>query len=161
MSTELRRVTYGNHGVARLTPAPDKPGTYMGMPKFSKAVKGELNLSVQRKNMRNATMTIRNKRAMRVSESPDWQDLRDAAESIKNRVGRHLDHYLVEAEKNLTANGVHVHWARDARRPTASSPRSPRIRGLTRSSRSSRSPVRKLTSTSTSKSKASRRGRRT
>gem|GEM_PF-5379574 len=52
MSTELRRVTYGNHGVARLTPAPDKPGTYMGMPKFSKAVKGELNLSVQRKNMR-------------------------------------------------------------------------------------------------------------
>ena len=40
MSTELRRVTYGNHGVARLTPAPDKPGTYMGMPKFSKAVKG-------------------------------------------------------------------------------------------------------------------------
>ena len=113
MSTELRRVTYGNHGVARLTPAPDKPGTYMGMPKFSKAVKGELNLSVQRKNMRNATTTIRNKRAMRVSESPDWQDLRDAAESIKNRVGRHLDHYLVEAEKNLTANGVHVHWARD------------------------------------------------
>ena len=105
MSTELRRVTYGNHGVARLTPAPDKPGPYMGMPKFSKAVKGELNLSVQRKNMRNATMTIRNKRAMRVSESPDWQDLRDAAESIKNRVGRHLDHYLVEAEKNLTANG--------------------------------------------------------
>ena len=50
MGTELRRVTYGNHGVARLTPAPDKPGTYMGMPKFSKAVKGELNLSVQRKN---------------------------------------------------------------------------------------------------------------
>ena len=98
MSTELRRVTYGNHGVARLTPAPDKPGTYMGMPKFSKAVKGELNLSVQRKNMRNATTTIRNKRAMRVSESPDWQDLRDAAESIKNRVGCHLDHYLVEAE---------------------------------------------------------------
>lgn len=48
MSTELRRVTYGNHGVARLTPAPDRPGTYMGMPKFSKAVKGELNLSVQR-----------------------------------------------------------------------------------------------------------------
>ena len=43
MGTELRRVTYGNHGVARLTPAPDKPGTYMGMPKFSKAVKGELN----------------------------------------------------------------------------------------------------------------------
>lgn len=80
-------------------PSPDKPGTYMGMPKFSKAVKGELNLSVQRKNMRNATTTIRNKRAMRVSESPDWQDLRDAAESIKNRVGRHLDHYLVEAEK--------------------------------------------------------------
>ncbi|NLI84261.1 MAG: iron-sulfur cluster-binding protein [Propionibacterium sp.] len=112
-STELRRITEGNHGVARLTPAPDHPGTFLGMPKFSKAVKKELELGVQRKNMRTATTTIRNKRAMRVSESPDWEDLRDAATAIKNRVARHLDYYLEEAEKNLKANGVHVHWARD------------------------------------------------
>ncbi|NLA29429.1 MAG: iron-sulfur cluster-binding protein [Propionibacterium sp.] len=111
--TELRRITEGNHGVARLTPAPDAPGTFLGMPKFPKAVKKELELSVQRKNMRNATTTIRNKRALRVSESPDWEDLRDAATAIKNRVARHLDYYLEEAEKNLQANGVHVHWARD------------------------------------------------
>lgn len=109
-----RRITQGNNGVARLTPAPNKPGTYLGMPKFPKAAKQELELGVQRKNMRNATTTIRNKRAMRVAESPDWENLRDAAEAIKNRVGRHLDVYLAQAEENLTARGVHVHWARDA-----------------------------------------------
>ncbi|WP_130866451.1 LutB/LldF family L-lactate oxidation iron-sulfur protein [Acidipropionibacterium timonense] len=114
MGTELRLVTEGNHGVARLTPAPDHPGTFLGMPKFSKAARTELEIGVQRKNMRNATTTIRNKRALRVSESPDWEDLRVAAKSIKDRVGRHLDHYLLEAEKNLEANGVHVHWARNA-----------------------------------------------
>lgn len=113
MTTELRRITEGNHGVARLTPAPDNGGTFLGMPKFQKAVKTELERSVQRKNMRNATTTIRNKRALRVSESPDWEQLRGAATAIKNRVSRHLDHYLLEAEENLTAHGVHVHWARD------------------------------------------------
>ncbi|MDN6593276.1 LUD domain-containing protein, partial [Acidipropionibacterium jensenii] len=113
MGTELRRITDGNHGVARLTPAPDHGGTFLGMPKFQKAVKHELELNVQRKNMRNATTTIRNKRALRVSESPDWEELREAATEIKNRVSRHLDYYLEEAEKSLTAHGVHVHWARD------------------------------------------------
>ncbi|MGL4832292.1 MAG: LUD domain-containing protein, partial [Propionibacteriaceae bacterium] len=114
MSNALQRVTEGNHGVARLTPAPDNPGTYLGMPKFSKAAKHELQLSVQRKNMRNATTTIRNKRAMRVEESPNWEELRVAAKAIKDRTARHLDHYLVQAEENLTKNGVTVHWARDA-----------------------------------------------
>ncbi len=114
MSDALQRVTEGNHGVARLTPAPDNPGTYLGMPKFSKAAKHELGLSVQRKNMRNATTTIRNKRAMRVEESPNWEELRVAAKDIKDRTARHLDHYLVQAEENLTKNGVIVHWARDA-----------------------------------------------
>ncbi|GAB2495823.1 LutB/LldF family L-lactate oxidation iron-sulfur protein [Luteococcus sediminum] len=108
------RVVDGNQGVARLTPAPTQPGTYLGMPKFPKAAKKELELGVQRKNMRNATTTIRNKRAMRVEETPDWEELRTAAAAIKDRVGRHLDHYLVQAEENLTRNGVHVHWARDA-----------------------------------------------
>ncbi len=114
MSTDLQRVTEGNHGVARLTPAPDHPGTFLGMPKFSNAVKHELTLVVQRKNLRDATATIRAKRAQRVSESPDWEDLRTAAEAIKNRVVRHLDTYLEQAEAKLVENGVHVHWARDA-----------------------------------------------
>ena len=114
MTTELRRITEGNNGVARLTPAPDNPGTFLGMPKFSEAAKRELSIGVQRKNMRNATTTIRNKRAMRVSESPDWEDLRGAAKEIKDRVGRHLDTYLLQAEESLKANGVHVHWARNA-----------------------------------------------
>ena len=114
MTTELRRITEGNNGVARLTPAPDNPGTFLGMPKFSKAAKHELSIGVQRKNMRNATTTIRNKRAMRVSESPDWESLRGAAKEIKDRVGRHLDTYLLQAEESLKANGVHVHWARNA-----------------------------------------------
>ena len=114
MTTELRRITEGNYGVARLTPAPEHGGTFLGQPKFPKAVKNELKLVVQRKNMRNATTTIRNKRALRVTETPNWEDIRQAAYEVKNRVGRHLDYYLEQAEKSLTANGVHVHWARNA-----------------------------------------------
>ena len=36
-----------------------------------------------RRNLGHATRTIRTKRAQRVAEMPDWQDLRDAAEAVK------------------------------------------------------------------------------
>jgi len=45
MTTELRRITEGNYGVARLTPAPEHGGTFLGQPKFPKAVKNELSSS--------------------------------------------------------------------------------------------------------------------
>lgn len=97
----------------RLTPAPPQ-GAWLGIPPFPEAVKEELEKSQQRKNLRHATTTIRAKRVVRASEVPNWEELRDAAEQIKSRVGRHLDQYLEQAEEAMTKAGITVHWARDA-----------------------------------------------
>ena len=97
----------------RLTPAPPQ-GTYLGMPAFPKAAKGALQNQQLRKNLRHATTVIRSKRAIRASEVSNWEELRVAGEQIKNRLGRHLDQYLVQAEKAMTEAGITVHWARNA-----------------------------------------------
>ncbi|GAA2178997.1 LutB/LldF family L-lactate oxidation iron-sulfur protein [Brooklawnia cerclae] len=97
----------------RLTPAPPE-GDLLDSPRFPQAAKTELANHQQRTNLRHATTTIRNKRARVVGELSNWQDLRDAGEAIKTRVGRHLDEYLLQFEENFTKAGGHVHWARDA-----------------------------------------------
>ena len=97
----------------RRTPAPP-PGTYLGMPKFQKNAKEQLANEQLRKNLRHATGTIRAKRAARVAEVPEWEELRLAGEAIKNRTLRHLDTYLVQLEDSLQKAGAKVHWARDA-----------------------------------------------
>lgn len=97
----------------RLTPAPPS-GTYLGMPAFPKSAKAALDNQQLRKNLHHATSVIRAKRATRASEVANWEELREAGEQIKNRVGRHLDQYLVRAEAAMTAAGIKVHWARDA-----------------------------------------------
>ena len=81
---------------------------------FPKAAKKLLQNTQLRRNVRRATDTIRGKRAKVVDEMPDWQALRTAAQQIKKRTLRDLDTYLVEFEKNCTAAGGKVHWARDA-----------------------------------------------
>ncbi|MGA4508821.1 lactate utilization protein B [Propionibacteriaceae bacterium G1746] len=96
----------------RLTPAPYQ--TFLGMPPFPEAVKTELTKDQQRRNLTHATHTIRAKRATRASEVDNWDDLRTAGEQIKNRVGRHLDHYLLQAEAAMQAAGITVHWAETA-----------------------------------------------
>ena len=67
-----------------------------------------------RRNVRHATNVIRNKRALRVDEMPDWQDLRTAGHAIKTHTLLHLPHYLEMFERNCIAAGGQVHWARDA-----------------------------------------------
>ena len=66
-----------------------------------------------RHNLRNATHTIRDKRAAAVAEVPEWQALRDAAARIKDDVLGNLDVYLERLEESVSAAGGHVHWARD------------------------------------------------
>jgi L-lactate dehydrogenase complex protein LldF len=102
-----------NAETQRRTPAPP-PGTYLGMPKFQKNVKPQLANEQLRKNLRHATGTIREKRALRVAEVPEWEELRLAGEAIKNRTLRHLDTYLVQLEESLRRAGAVVHWAGDA-----------------------------------------------
>jgi L-lactate dehydrogenase complex protein LldF len=83
-------------------------------PSFSKAAKELLQNQQLRRNVRHATEVIRNKRSKVVAETPDWQELRDAARRIKDHVLRHLDEYLEQFERACTRAGGHVHWARDA-----------------------------------------------
>ena len=98
---------------ARRTPAPP-PGTFLGMPKFSKNAKTAVADSQLRRNLRHATTAIRTKRANAVAEVTNWEELRLAGEAIKDRTLRHLDTYLVQLEESLTQAGATVHWASDA-----------------------------------------------
>src|SRR3990167_5240618 len=45
---------------------------------------------------------------------PEWQELRALASAIKEHTLTHLADYLEEFERKATANGIVVHWARDA-----------------------------------------------
>ena len=83
-------------------------------PSFQDAAKVLLGNKQIRANVRRATDTIRNKRARMVDEMPDWEELRNSAQQIKQSVLRNLAGYLEQFEKNCTAAGGHVHWARDA-----------------------------------------------
>ncbi len=67
-----------------------------------------------RSNLRSATSTIRGKRDARKKETPDWEELRDAAAAIKRYSLDHLPELLVELERNVEAHGGVVHWARTA-----------------------------------------------
>jgi L-lactate dehydrogenase complex protein LldF len=81
---------------------------------FPEAARIALGDDQLRRNMRNATTTIRDKRARVVAEVPDWEELREAGRTIKVEVLRRLDEYLLQFEESVQAAGGHVHWARDA-----------------------------------------------
>ncbi|GAA1859059.1 LutB/LldF family L-lactate oxidation iron-sulfur protein [Paeniglutamicibacter psychrophenolicus] len=103
-------------------------GVFMGMPSlpvfgdgnlhidepFPAAAHRELGNTQMRANLRHATHTIRDKRIKVVGELPDWEELRDAGAATKNQVMANLPALLEEFEKNFTARGGIIHWARDA-----------------------------------------------
>lgn len=102
--------------------------TYLGMPSlpaygtgnlhaseaFPKAAHRELGNAQLRSNLGHATHTIRDKRIQVVSELPDWEQLRDSGSAIKESVMARLPELLEQFEKNFTARGGVIHWARDA-----------------------------------------------
>ena len=81
---------------------------------FPKYAKEELKNEQLRSNLRFVTHAIRNKRAKVTAELPDWQELRNTGESVKNYVLANLPELLEQFERNFTAAGGHVHWARNA-----------------------------------------------
>jgi L-lactate dehydrogenase complex protein LldF len=87
------------------------PRTASPFPMAAAALMGDAQL---RKNVRHATNVIQTKRARVVGEMPDWQELREAGKQIRKHTMRHLDFYLEMFERNCTAAGGVVHWARDA-----------------------------------------------
>ena len=58
---------------------------------------------------------IRQKRDKAAWTIPEWEQLREAASSIKNTVLGNLHDYLLEFEENAKANGIIVHWAADGK----------------------------------------------
>ena len=57
---------------------------------------------------------LRKKRDRESEQMPEWEELRSLASAIKEHTLTHLADYLEEFERNATANGIVVHWARDA-----------------------------------------------
>ncbi len=58
---------------------------------------------------------VRQKRDRMAQALPEWEDLREAASQIKKHTITHLADYLEQFESNAVKNGVHVHWAQDAK----------------------------------------------
>ena len=87
--------------------------TLSGVP-FPEAARTALADTQLRRNLGQATATIRAKRNAVVDELPDWAELRTAGAAIKDRVLANLDGYLLELEEQITVRGGTVHWARDA-----------------------------------------------
>ncbi len=94
--------------------APRGVGHLRGSEPFPVAARRALADSQLRRNLGNATATIRAKRAAAVAELPDWEQLREAGRAIKAETMRHLDTHLLRLEAEVQARGGIVHWARDA-----------------------------------------------
>jgi len=73
-------------------------GEAASAPTFAAAAKHLMGNDQLRRNVRNATEVIRNKRAAVVGEMSDWQQLRDTAHAIKDHTMRHLGEYLARFE---------------------------------------------------------------
>jgi L-lactate dehydrogenase complex protein LldF len=58
--------------------------------------------------------SLRQKRDSEMWKIPEWEELRSLASSIKEHTLSRLDAYLETFEANAKANGVVVHWAKDA-----------------------------------------------
>jgi L-lactate dehydrogenase complex protein LldF len=58
--------------------------------------------------------TLRQRRDDQMWAMPEWEEMRSLASAIKEHTLSHLDTYLEMFEANAKANGVVVHWAKDA-----------------------------------------------
>ncbi|MEO9222967.1 MAG: LUD domain-containing protein, partial [Mycobacteriaceae bacterium] len=104
MSTDLGLPVYAPAGVGHL----------VGTESFPHAAHHELANTQLRRNLGNATATIRAKRLTAVAEVADWEQLRLAGSAIKADVMARLPELLVQLEEQVQARGGVVHWARDA-----------------------------------------------
>jgi len=80
---------------------------------FPSAARVALGDSQLRRNLKNATGTIRAKRAGVIEELPDWAELRAAAAAAKDATLLTLDSSLERLESSVSAAGGQVHWAND------------------------------------------------
>jgi L-lactate dehydrogenase complex protein LldF len=100
-------------------PAPRGVGHLRGDRSFPDAARPALADAQLRRNLGHATRTIRGKRAAVVAELADWEELRRAGEAMKASTMARLDEHLERLEREVTARGGVVHWARDAHEANA------------------------------------------
>ena len=75
----------------------------------------QFNADEPRTNWHDQTLWwVRQKRDRAANTLPEWEQLRQWASDIKDHTLSNLHAYLLEFEKNALANGVFVHWAKDA-----------------------------------------------
>lgn len=77
----------------------------------ARAALGDANLQQAMNNLKTGFVA---RRAAVVALLPEWENLRDAAIAIKKHTLTHLDFYLEAFERQVVAQGGHVHWCRDA-----------------------------------------------
>ena len=94
--------------------SPRGVGNLRGDESFPTAARRALGDSQLRRNLGNATQTIRAKRVAVVAELPGWEELREAGRQLKVHTMANLPQYLIELEERVTAQGGVVHWAADA-----------------------------------------------
>jgi L-lactate dehydrogenase complex protein LldF len=73
------------------------------------------NQDEERVNWHDKTLWfIREKRDKAAWQIPEWEMLREEASQIKENVLGNLHDYLLQFEKHVLENGIHVHWAATA-----------------------------------------------
>ncbi|MFN8414552.1 MAG: LutB/LldF family L-lactate oxidation iron-sulfur protein [Anaerolineales bacterium] len=79
---------------------------YIGFEEYSEHVPQSIPLAVQQ-----ATSRFVSGRAARVSELPQWEQLRQIGSDIRQHTIENMDVYLACLEEKVKAAGGHVHWA--------------------------------------------------
>ena len=82
--------------------------------RHSKAAKLFLKNGEKAQWQDNTLWGVRVKRDRMAKGLDEWESLRNAASDIKKHTLSHLDIYLEKFASNAEANGVNVHWAKDA-----------------------------------------------
>lgn len=62
-----------------------------------------------------ALLALRDKRDLQAKSLPQWEQMRETASRMKLYVLSHLPELLEQFTSNCEANGMEVHWARDAK----------------------------------------------
>ena len=78
---------------------------------FKQRSRSVLNNPGQRQNFRGAMDYLQGKRRAQFPDDEELQGLRNLGSQIRRHSLAHLPRLLEQLEKNLTANGVQVHWA--------------------------------------------------
>lgn len=86
-----------------------EPHAYIGFEEYSEHVPQSIPLAVQQ-----ATSRFVGGRAARVSELPQWEQLRQIGSDIRQHTIENMDVYLTRLESAVQSAGGHVHWAETA-----------------------------------------------